>query len=94
MIAQLFAAIAVAFARWSDERYRCSHPTLPDSSVFASERASWAPVYPVKASDRRAPRAARGKRKAMIDASEQTRIDGVTLTRLPTGGSRERRVTR
>lgn len=94
MIASLFGAIAVSFARWSDSVSRCSHPTLPDSSVLASERASWAPAYPIKAADRRAPRQPRGKRKAMIDASEQTHIDGVSLVRLPTGGARERRVTR
>lgn len=78
MIASLFGAIAVAFARWSDSVSRCSHPVFFETA-------------PVKA---KAPRKARGARKAMIDASEQTHIDGVSLVRLPTGGARERRVTR
>lgn len=78
MIARLFGAIAVAFARWSDSVSRCSHPVFFETVPT-----------PVKA-----PRKARGKRKAMIDASERESIDGVSLVRLPTGGQRERRVTR
>ncbi len=82
MIASMFAVVAASFAAWKAARAAGKPSPLPSAPYVAPR---------VKAG---ALRAARGARRAMIDGAEREDIGGVMLTRLPTGGRREQRITR